>query len=185
MMKYKRDDIVNFNQVFAAHSRACIIACDIRLRQAEGIIRCRQACICGRCQKAGSRRNHELDAVRDRVWLTISDYLGGKAVMKVRVLLATLMIVVACSRAAADTTDAACAVYPPGEDHTDILIPCTFSQRQGFITIERSDGVTHSLSPSDGAPGAFTDGDGHAAYRQSGLGDQGLIFRLAGETVYA
>lgn len=86
--------------------------------------------------------------------------------------------------APADWTDAACAIYPAGEDHTDVLIPCTFGQRQGYVTITRSDGVTHDLSPDADTPGNFTDQDGHAVYRQSGLGDQGLIFRFPDESVY-
>ena len=88
------------------------------------------------------------------------------------------------TQAVADTTDAVCEVYPRGEDHTDVVIPCSFSQRQGFITIARADSVTHDLSPTGDAPGNFTDADGRAVYRQSGLGDQGLIFRLPEESVY-
>lgn len=65
-----------------------------------------------------------------------------------------------------------------------MLIPCTFSQRQGFITITRSDGVTHDLSPVDDTPGNFSDQDGRAVYRQDGLGDQGLIFRFPDESIY-
>jgi hypothetical protein len=65
--------------------------------------------------------------------------------------------------ASADWTDAACEIYPIGEDHTDVLIPCTFSQR---------------------TPGNFKDQDGRMVYRQSGLGDQGLIFRFPDESVY-
>ncbi len=41
--------------------------------------------------------------------------------------------------AAADSTQARCDIYPLGEDHTDVMIPCTFSQRQGYITINRDD----------------------------------------------
>lgn len=86
--------------------------------------------------------------------------------------------------APADWTDAACAIYPAGEDHTDVLIPCTFGQRQGYVTITRSDGITHDLSPAGDTPGNFTDQDGRAVYRESGLGDQGLIFRFPDESVY-
>ena len=86
--------------------------------------------------------------------------------------------------APADWTDAACEIYPVGEDHTDVLIPCTFGQRQGYITITRSDGVTHDLSPVGDTPGNFTDQDGRSVYRQSGLGDQGLIFRFPDESVF-
>jgi hypothetical protein len=84
----------------------------------------------------------------------------------------------------ADSTDAACEVYPRGEDHTDVLIACSFSQRQGYITIIRSDGVSHELSPVGDHPGNFKDQLGHSITRQSGLGDQGQIFRFPEESVY-
>lgn len=84
----------------------------------------------------------------------------------------------------ADTAEAACVIYPKGEDHSDVTIPCTFSQRQGYITLRRSDGVEHELSPVGDRPGNFTDQDGNTVYRQSGLGDQGLIFRFPEESVY-
>ena len=41
----------------------------------------------------------------------------------------------------ADWTDARCDIYPAGQDHTDIMIPCTFGQRQGYITLTRDDGT--------------------------------------------
>ena len=84
----------------------------------------------------------------------------------------------------ADTAEARCDIYPAGEDHTDVVIPCNFSQRQGFITIRRSDGVVHDLSPEGDIPGNFLDQDGDRVYRQGGLGDQGLIFRFPDESVY-
>jgi len=88
------------------------------------------------------------------------------------------------SSSAADSVDARCDVYPPGADHTDKMIRCTFSQRQGHITITREDGVTHDLSVVSDAPGSFRDQHGRTVYRQSGLGDQGQIFRLPDESVY-
>jgi hypothetical protein len=84
----------------------------------------------------------------------------------------------------ADWIDARCDIYPKGEDHTDRMIPCTFSQRQGYITITRDDGVMHDLSPVGDDPGNFRDQKGRTVYRQSGLGDQGLIFRFPDESVY-
>lgn len=86
--------------------------------------------------------------------------------------------------ALADSSDAACEVYPRGEDYTDVLIPCSYSQRQGYITIARADGVTHELAPVGDAPGNYTDELGRSVIRQSGLGDQGQIFRLPDESVY-
>lgn len=84
----------------------------------------------------------------------------------------------------ADWIDARCDIYPKGEDHTDVMIPCTFGQRQGYITITRDDDVMHDLSPVGDDPGNFRDQDGRTVYRQSGLGDQGLIFRFPDESVY-
>ncbi|MBL8201622.1 MAG: hypothetical protein JNK40_11660 [Chromatiales bacterium] len=86
--------------------------------------------------------------------------------------------------ALADSTDAACIIYPAGSDRADAMIPCTFGQRQGYITITRSDGVTHELAPVGDSPGSFRDQKGRAVYRQSGLGDQGQIFRLPDVSVY-
>ncbi|HBO11207.1 MAG TPA: hypothetical protein DD491_00315 [Halieaceae bacterium] len=95
-----------------------------------------------------------------------------------------ILMLLPAAYALADSTDAACAVYPRGEDHTDVVMPCTFSQRQGYVTIRRADGVEHDLSPSGDAVGVFTDAAGESVYRQSGLGDQGLIFRFPTESVY-
>jgi hypothetical protein len=86
--------------------------------------------------------------------------------------------------ALADSTKAACEIYPAGEDHTDKMIPCVFSQAQGHVTIARDDGVTHDLLPVGDTPGNFRDQNGRTVYRQSGLGDQGLIFRFPDESVY-
>lgn len=94
------------------------------------------------------------------------------------------VLVVCAEQAIADTADVRCDIYPAGEDRTDVMIPCTFSQRQGYVTINRSDGLLHELSPVTDSPGNFEDQDGRAVYRQSGLGDQGLIFRFPDESVY-
>ena len=99
-------------------------------------------------------------------------------------MIAALVAAYWTTSTSADTTDAACMIYPAGEDHTDVLIPCRFSQRQGYVTITRDDGIVHDLSPIGDVSGNFTDQDGRAVYRQSGLGDQGLIFRFPDESVY-
>lgn len=99
-------------------------------------------------------------------------------------LMVALGLTLSAAMAVADSTAAACEIYPRGEDHTDVLIPCTFSQRQGYITIIRSDGVTHQLSPMGAAPGNYEDKQGRSVLRQSGLGDQGQVFRMPDESVY-
>ena len=104
--------------------------------------------------------------------------------MKQCLVIMAVLAVVWINSSSADWTEARCDIYPKGEDHVSKMIPCTFGQRQGNVTITRDDGVTHQLSAVGDKPGNFLDQDGHPAYRQSGLGDQGLIFRLEDESVY-
>jgi hypothetical protein len=86
--------------------------------------------------------------------------------------------------ASSDSLGARCDIYPAGSDRLDKMIPCVFAQSQGYITLTRDDGVTHELEPVGDTPGNFNDQDGRAVYRQSGLGDQGLIFRFPDESVF-
>lgn len=83
-----------------------------------------------------------------------------------------------------DWTDARCDIYPRGEDRASKMIACAFGQRQGAVTISRDDGVTHDLEPVGDAPGNFRDQEGRSAYRQSGLGTRGQIFRFDNESIY-
>ena len=48
---------------------------------------------------------------------------------------------------AADSPRARCEIYPKGSDKLETMVPCTFGQRQGHITITREDGVSEDLSP--------------------------------------
>jgi hypothetical protein len=52
----------------------------------------------------------------------------------------------------ADSTQARCEIYPKGSDKMETMVPCTFGQRQGHITITRQDGVTYDLSPVGDRP---------------------------------
>ena len=85
---------------------------------------------------------------------------------------------------AADWTHARCDIYARGEDHTDVSVPCTFSQRQGHVTITLEDGEIYDLLPEGEILGNFRDQHGQRVYREAGLGDQGLIFRFPDESVY-
>jgi len=97
---------------------------------------------------------------------------------------AAVSALLAAAPASADTTQARCDIYPKGEDRASAVVPCTFSQRQGYVSIDRADGVRHELSPVGDKPGNYVDDRGRPAYRQSGLGKRGLIFRLADQSVY-
>lgn len=86
--------------------------------------------------------------------------------------------------ARADTVDARCDVYPKGSDKASAVLACSFSQRQGYVVIRRSDSVVHELSPVGGSPGRYVDAQGRAVVRQRGLGKAGQIYRLADQSVY-
>jgi hypothetical protein len=86
--------------------------------------------------------------------------------------------------AKADTVNARCDVYPKGEDRATSSGPCTFSQRQGVVGIQLKNGKRYDLVPYGNQPGNYRDQNGRAAYRQSGLGDKGQIYRLANESIF-
>lgn len=92
----------------------------------------------------------------------------------------TLAVAGACL---ADTTAARCDLYPAGADHAAKSMHCTFSQRQGAVTIDRADGVIHDLTPAGEAAGEYRDRRGQAVRRET-LDDQGLVFRFPDEAVY-
>lgn len=103
------------------------------------------------------------------------------ALLAVTATIATLGISVA---AKADTVNARCDVYPKGEDRATSSDLCTFSQRQGVVGIQLKNGKRYDLVPVGNQPGNYKDQNGQAAYRQSGLGDKGQIYRLAKESIY-
>ena len=100
------------------------------------------------------------------------------------VVMTSLGITVTANIAKADTVNARCDVYPKGEDRATASGACTFSQRQGAVGIQLQDGTRYDLRPVGDQPGNYLDQNGQPAYRQSGLGEAGQIYRLATESVY-
>lgn len=98
--------------------------------------------------------------------------------------IAAMLGVAWTTQCAADSTKARCDIYPAGDDHAAKMIGCDFSQRQGYVTIARADGVTHELSPVGDSPGNYRDQGGRAVSRHADLGDQGQIYRFPDESVY-
>ncbi len=105
----------------------------------------------------------------------------SKALLAVAVTLASTSFAVSVK---ADTVKARCDIYPKGEDRATSSGLCTFSQRQGFVGIQLQNGKRYDLSPVGSNPGNYRDQNGRPAYRQSGLGNKGQIFRLANESIY-
>jgi hypothetical protein len=85
--------------------------------------------------------------------------------------------------AKADTVPAHCDLYRPGGAYPDFSSSCTFSQRQGYISIEMlENGAHYDFEPiPNAATGNFRDHYGNPVYRQAGLGDAGVIFQFADE----
>ena len=98
--------------------------------------------------------------------------------------LAVMLSVCLATRVVADQVEARCDIYPAGSDTVEKMVACNFAQRQGFVTITLDNGLTHELSPTGEKAGDFLDEQGRRVYRQSGLGDQGLIFRFPAKSVY-
>ncbi len=84
----------------------------------------------------------------------------------------------------ADTVDARCDVFPKGDDKATFSGLCSFSQRQGYVSIDLKNGTRYELSPSGDKPGNYVDKDGKPARRESGLGKKGQIYRLAKQSLF-
>jgi hypothetical protein len=84
----------------------------------------------------------------------------------------------------ADTVEARCDVFPKGEDRATSSGLCTFSQRQGFVSIELKNGERVELAPDGTKPNAYLDANGTPATRE--LEDNGNIhiYRLAKESIF-
>ena len=107
-----------------------------------------------------------------------------KLIVGARFFLLAAAVSLMAPAAHADTVNARCDIYLKGSDRASAVVPCTFSQRQGHVSIDRADGVRHELAPKGDQPGSYVDQNGKPAYRQSGLGTRGQIYRLARESVY-
>ncbi len=107
--------------------------------------------------------------------------------MRVAAISCALAVAAALSvplAAEADSVDSRCDIHPKGEDRATASLACTFSQFQGNVYIDRSDGVSYAFVPAGDQPGNYVDESGAAVYRNRGLGDDGLIFRTTRESVY-
>lgn len=104
--------------------------------------------------------------------------------MKLSMTVLAIMTAGWASLATADWTQARCDIYPKGEDQISAMVPCTFAQRQGNVTLSLPDDVTYDLVQTGESPGNYRDQYGKAVYRQSGLGSEGQIFRLENQSIF-
>lgn len=84
----------------------------------------------------------------------------------------------------ADTVTAYCALASDYRTARSASSNCTFSQRQGFISVRIGHDIQINLSPSGDTAGNYIDHNGFSAYRRSGLGSAGLIFQMHQQFLY-
>jgi hypothetical protein len=84
----------------------------------------------------------------------------------------------------ADSVDARCDVYPAGDDRATSSGLCTFSQRQGFVSIELKGGQRIELKPNEATPNAYFDAAGEPAKREILEANRGQVYRLATQSIF-
>jgi hypothetical protein len=102
--------------------------------------------------------------------------------LKVALLTAVSCVGIALP-ASADSTRARCEYYHKGEDRVEVWMPCTFSQRQGNVSIQWEDGVRNEFRLTDA--NTYVDQRGGKVYRDNkGLGEIGTIFRMEQGSIF-
>jgi len=100
------------------------------------------------------------------------------------VISGTILLLGLALAAMADVIEARCDVFPVGTERAIYSGLCSYSQRQGNISIELTTGERYELSPDGDQAGNYLDAMGWAAYRESGMGEKGQIYRLAEVSVF-
>lgn len=95
-----------------------------------------------------------------------------------------LASVVAEAPALADTVQARCDVFPAGDDKATSSGLCSFSQRQGFVSIQLKGGQRIELKPNASTPNAYFDGRGEPARREILEGNRGQVYRLENQSIF-
>jgi hypothetical protein len=85
----------------------------------------------------------------------------------------------------ADTVKARCDVFPKGDDRATSSGLCTFSQRQGFVSIQLKNGQRVELTPQGDKPNAYLDANGQPATREFADKEGKIhIYRLAKQSIF-
>ncbi|MCP9834147.1 MULTISPECIES: hypothetical protein [unclassified Cyanobium] len=95
-----------------------------------------------------------------------------------------LASVVVVAPALADTVQARCDVFPAGEDKATSSGLCTFSQRQGYVSIQLKGGQRIELKPNESTPNAYVDGRGEPARREMLDANRGQVYRLENQSIF-
>jgi len=90
--------------------------------------------------------------------------------------------------AQADSRRAYCKYFENGASQAKVSMPCTFSMRQGFVTITWDDGVSDYFRPIPNRSFVYTDERGGLVYQQRGEedpnGESARIFKMENGSIY-
>lgn len=86
--------------------------------------------------------------------------------------------------ARADTVQARCDVFPRGDDRATSSGLCRFSQRQGFVSIELSNGRRYELKPNEAVADGYLDAQGRPARVEILEANRGQVYRLAEQSIF-
>ncbi len=103
---------------------------------------------------------------------------------KISLLSSAACLLFCGSISTADTLRSECGLSSSAEIAPETTSACTFSQRQGYISVRIDGGPTFDFSPTGDSPGNYLDQDGKLIYRKSGLGDAGQLFQLPNNYLY-
>jgi hypothetical protein len=77
-----------------------------------------------------------------------------------------------------DTIHSRCGYSSGASTDPGTYQSCTFSQRQGYISISIGEQLSHQLTPDGDIAGTYLDQQGKRVYRKKGLGESGQLFQL-------
>jgi hypothetical protein len=104
---------------------------------------------------------------------------------KLNVAFLTILTSISVSLPAnADSRKARCSYYLKGEDSAQVSMPCTFSQRQGNVSIQWKDGVRNDFRLLNAKSGQYVDKRGGEVRRENGLGQSGTVFRMEKGSIF-
>ncbi len=78
-----------------------------------------------------------------------------------------------------------CEVYSKGQKKPSSTLSCAYSQHQGGVNLDLSNGDTFSLQPTGSKPGTYINmANDEKVYRKSNLGSKGVVYQFPRESIY-
>ena len=77
-----------------------------------------------------------------------------------------------------DSLRSRCGYSSTASSAPEVYHYCVFSQRQGYISINMGEQLSHQFAPDGDTAGTYLDQQGQRVYRKKGLGEGGQLFQL-------